>query len=101
MYSETEWWIDSDSWPGPVAQPALTVEELLDSYIRAFSGAFGGLAKALQIVGTRASTAELEAIKAAFDVTNKIEKKETGRGRVRNHGPRPAATFDRRGNRRY
>lgn len=47
------------------------------------------------------ATATLRALGSIAEAYEKVENQKKGKGRVRNHGPRPASTFDHRGRRRY
>lgn len=120
-----DWWIDEAPWPGP-AEPLSLFEvmqyAMKDSTtwqygsidpVRSLRTAFvsprrlgkntalhEALEKMLGEITEHQKTVlgYLEPLARAHD---EVEKREKGRGRVRNHGPRPSSTFDRRGRRRY
>lgn len=50
---------------------------------------------------TTAYTEVEVAMKPLTEAALQIEKRDKGRGKIQNHGPRAGSTFDRRGRRRY
>lgn len=101
-----EWWYDDTIWPGPPDQawrlpwndPMVdtrsAIQRFADDVFVPIGRTFG---KSLhEVMATYKPI-----IEAIQDLTKKQEKRDTGAGRVRNHGPRTNTTYDNRGRRRY
>lgn len=89
-------WIDLTQWPESGSnETVITVfSSGIDGLMKAYSEVFSNIVQALTD-GFRVVSASID------EVSKKTQERATGRGMVQNHGPRPATTFDRRGNRRY
>jgi hypothetical protein len=101
-----DWWIDESPPVGPESSP--TWAEIA----KAYSNAAKAIALSIRSVGELFSGIETTTNVSSFDKLEKqlhaftdskeeVNKREIGKGRVQNHGPRAKTTFGRGGRKQY